>query len=132
MATTKTQYIVTAYIRDKKGRILSIGKNSYIKTHPRMVKLGKQVGYHNHEKRFIHAEIDAINKCPNLDRAHSIEIFVYSERSKEYRESSPCPICSLAIGLTDIKVIQYQDQEGKRTLKTVKSSVKETETKNSY
>lgn len=121
MATTKTKYMVTAYIRDKKGRVLSIGKNSYIKTHPRMVNLGKQVGYHNHEKRFIHAEIDAINKCPNLERAYSIDIYVYSERSKKYRESAPCPICSLAIGLTGIKIIQFQNHEGVRTLKKVKS-----------
>ena len=39
---TKTKYVVTAYIKDKKGRVLAIGKNSYIKTHPEMVKLGKK------------------------------------------------------------------------------------------
>ena len=93
MSSNKTQYVVTAYIKDKKGRVLAIGKNSYVKTHPEMVKLGKKVGYLNNEKPFIHAEIDAINRCVNLDKAHLIEVYVCTDRSKVYRNSTPCSIC---------------------------------------
>lgn len=114
MSSTKNQYIVTAYIKDKRGKILSIGKNSYTKTHPRMVKLGKKVGYLNQEKSNIHAEVDAINKCRLLDKMYVIEIYVYSERSNTYRKSKPCDVCETAIRLAKIPFVNYQNAKGER------------------
>ena len=35
---------VTAIIFDKRGRPLSIGQNSYIKTHPLQLKIAEKVG----------------------------------------------------------------------------------------
>ena len=40
-----TKHKITAIIYDKKGRVLSIGQNSYIKTHPYQAKIAKQVGF---------------------------------------------------------------------------------------
>lgn len=51
---------VTAIIFDKRGRPLSIGQNSYIKTHPLQLKMAEKVGLP--EKKFIHAEIQSIVK----------------------------------------------------------------------
>lgn len=112
MSSTKNQYVVTARIYDKRGTLLSTGRNSYSKTHPRMVELGKKVGFHNDEKIFIHAEMDAINKCSNLDKAYLIEVFVYSKRSNSYRKSRPCPICTLDIKEAKIPYIRYRDRRG--------------------
>lgn len=120
MSRYKNQYIVTAYIYDKRGKLLSVGRNSYSKTHPTMVRLGKKVGFHNNEKTFIHAEIDAINKCRNLDKAHLIEVFVYSERSNIYCKSKPCPICSYAIAKAGIPFIRYRNRKGNMVQVSVK------------
>lgn len=40
MSRYKNQHVVTAYIYDKRGRMLSMGRNSYTKTHPTMVRIG--------------------------------------------------------------------------------------------
>lgn len=114
MSATKNQYVVTAYIKNKRGHVLAMGRNSYSKTHPRMVELGRKVGFLNQEKKNIHAEIDAINKCKHLDKAYVIEIYVYSERSKTYRKSKPCPICSEAIKLAGIPYVNFQPKIGER------------------
>lgn len=103
----RTFYNITAIIKDKRGRILSIGKNSYLKTHPIMLELSKLVGYHKNEKINLHAEIDAILKCNNLDKAHTMEIFNFSDRSDSYRASKPCEICMSAINKTKIRKLFY-------------------------
>lgn len=110
---SKTRYTITAIIRDKKRRILSIGKNSYIKTHPMMKRITQKLGYVDDERVYIHAEIDAINKCSNLDKAYSIEVYNYSHRSSSYRTSKPCEICMSGIRSTSIRYIHYVDLETK-------------------
>lgn len=52
---------ITATIYDKRGKIIAIGKNSYIKTHPKM----KEYAIKNSEpyKQVLHAEIAALIKC---------------------------------------------------------------------
>ncbi len=119
MSFNKTQYVATAYIKNKRGRVLSIGKNSYIKTHPKMVKLGRRLGYLHHEKRFIHAEIDALNKCVNLEKAYSIEVYIYSKGSNRYTTSMPCPICTMALKESGIRFVDFQDQYGNRVIKPI-------------
>lgn len=111
MSANNTRYQLTAIIKDKKGRILSIGKNSYIKTHPMMYQLGKKVGYHKGEKINIHAEIDAINKCKNINKAYVMEIYNYSDRWNKYIPSKPCSICTLGIEKTPIRFIVYMNKE---------------------
>ena len=107
---TKKRYTLTAIIRDRKGRVLSIGKNSYMKTHPIMFRLGKTVGY-NGEKIHIHAEMDAIIKCRHLDKAYSLEVYNYSSRSNTYRASKPCSICMSGIKETPIQIVQFSNTD---------------------
>jgi deoxycytidylate deaminase len=100
---TKKQNI-TAIIYDKKGRVLSIGKNSYTKTHPIMAKHAEELG--EPYKQFLHAEIAAIIKCKQLDKAYRISVFREGAKGK-YLNAKPCPICASAIQQTDIKVIEH-------------------------
>lgn len=110
MPRGKKRYSLTAIIKDKRGYILSIGKNSYIKTHPVMFHLGKKAGYSKGERVKLHAEIDSIIKCKNLERAYSIEVYNYSENTKKYTTSKPCPICMLGINSTNIKYVTYMNK----------------------
>lgn len=97
------QYI-TAFIKDKKGNILSIGKNNYVKTHPYQAKCAKKVGLP--EKVFLHAEIHAIIKCKDLSKAHSIHIFRYGKTNNPLI-AKPCKICTFALKQAGIKEIYH-------------------------
>jgi deoxycytidylate deaminase len=85
---------LTAIIYDKRGRVLSVGKNSYVKTHPVQKHYAELAG--EPYKQAIHAEIAAIIKCKDLSKAHSISIFRFNNNG-EPALAKPCKICSTAI-----------------------------------
>ena len=95
---------ITAIIYDKRGRVLSIGKNSYIKTHPLQAKYAHKVGLP--EKKFLHAEIAAIVRCRDIDRAHRIEVLRIG-RDGSLLLAKPCPVCQSAITAAGIKHIEH-------------------------
>ena len=98
------KYQVTAIIYDKRNNILSIGTNSYIKTHPLQAKYATQV--HEPQKVFLHAEIHAITRCKDLNQAHKIAIFRYREDGTPAM-SKPCKVCQAALRQTKIKIIEH-------------------------
>jgi deoxycytidylate deaminase len=95
---------ITAIIYDKKGRVLSVGRNSYLKTHPTQAKLAKKAGLP--EKIYLHAEVDAIIKCKNLSKAHKIFVSRVDHKGKT-RLAKPCPVCQSAIKQAHIKEITW-------------------------
>jgi len=95
---------ITAIIYDKKGRILSIGKNSYVKTHTMQAKYASLCG--EPYKQWLHAEIHAITKCKKIDKAYKIKVFRLSNTG-EYQLAKPCPICMSAILATPIQIIEW-------------------------
>lgn len=100
----RTKQNVTAIIYDKHGRVLSIGKNSYIKTHPLMSRLGDKVG--RPQKIYLHAEVHAIIKCRNIDKAYKMVIIRINNKG-ETMCAKPCPICELAIKEAGIKKVEF-------------------------
>lgn len=100
--STNRQHM-TATIFDKRGRVLSVGKNSYYKTHPEMARLGKRVDMP--EKIFLHAEISALIRC-NSKNAYKIKIERYNKKGVPLL-AKPCAICELAIREAGIKFIEY-------------------------
>lgn len=103
MASSQRQQI-TAVIYDRKGRILSIGQNSYVKTHPLQAAHAKKVG--EPEKVYLHAEIHAIARCPDLTKAHKIFVTRW-DRSGRAVLAAPCAICRSAIEAAGIPVVQH-------------------------
>lgn len=98
--TTKQKIIATIY--DRKGRVLSIGHNSYHKTHPRQALLAKKVG--QPERQFLHAEIAALVKC----RGEPYKIHIERRDKKgKLQLAKPCAICELAIRESGIKFVEY-------------------------
>lgn len=100
----KARQNITAIIYDSKGRVLSIGQNSYIKTHPMQAKHAQKVGLP--KSIFLHAEISAITKCKDISKAHKILITRYTKDGKPAL-SKPCKICESAIRSTPIKIIEH-------------------------
>lgn len=101
---TNKHHDLSAYIYDKKGRLLSMGKNSYIKTHPMQAKHAKAVGLPH--KQLLHAEIHAISRCRSLEKAYRIVVMRFNSDGTPAL-AKPCPICCKAISLTPIKVIEH-------------------------
>jgi len=101
--TTK-RFSITAVIYDKRGMVLSVGKNSYVKTHPMQADYARRAG--EPEKVFLHAEIHAITRCVNLDKAHRIVIFRFREDGSPAK-AKPCKICQAAIHAAGIKEVEH-------------------------
>lgn len=104
MKRRKQQQDMTAIIYDKRGRVLSIGKNNYTKTHPLQARYSKRVG--EAEKIYLHAEISAIIRCRNLSKAHKIFVARVSKDGR-YAMAKPCPACMTAIRESGIKIIEH-------------------------
>ena len=100
----KPKYSITAIIYDKNGKVLSIGKNNYLKTHPLMLKHGLKVG--RQQKLNLHAEVDAIIKCKKIHKAYRIVIFRYGKQGQPL-PANPCPVCLSVIALTPIQIIEH-------------------------
>ena len=101
---SKNKFEITAIIYDKRGKVLSVGKNSYIKTHPLQNKHAKLVGLPH--KQFIHAEISAIVRCKNLARAHRI-LVTRLGKNGESLSAKPCPVCQSALKSANIEIIEH-------------------------
>lgn len=95
----KTRQAITATIFDKKGRVLSIGQNSYIKTHPLQKHHAERVGMS--EKIYCHAEIAAIIRCKDLSKAHKMLVTRFNSQGLPVI-AKPCEICQSAINASGI------------------------------
>lgn len=98
----KEKIVITATVYDRKGNVLSVGKNSYVKTHPKQAHFANKVGLD--EKKFLHAEIAALVKCRKTP--YKIKVERYGKDGRELM-AKPCPICEMAIKEAGIKVIEY-------------------------
>ena len=98
------QFHITAIIYDKRGRIISIGRNQYLKTHPLQKKYAEKVGLE--KKIYLHAEVDAIIRCRDLKLARKILITRFNGTG-EPMNATPCKICQEAIRVAGIKIIEH-------------------------
>jgi len=99
-----TRYRLEATIYDKRGRVLSVGNNSYTKSHPLQVKFAEKVG--KPDAIFLHAEMDALRKLKDWDRAYKIVVTRY-DKIGEPVIAKPCKICNAAIKHAGIKHIEH-------------------------
>lgn len=100
----KYHHKLKAVIFDKKGNVLSIGENNYLKTHPYMGKLAEKLKMP--QKIYLHAEVSAILKCHDLSKAHRILITRLSPGGNLLL-AAPCKICQTAIHAAGIKIIEH-------------------------
>lgn len=101
--TTK-RFSVTAIIYDKKGNVLSVGKNSYVKTHPLQAHYARRAG--EPQKTYLHAEIDAIIRLKKTKGAKTISVFRFTEDGSPAM-AKPCKICMQAIKAAGIDTIEH-------------------------
>lgn len=98
----KKRYSITALAYDKRGRLLSIGKNNYIKTHPLQAKLAAKAGCPH--RVYLHAELDALLKARGEVYKLVVTRFDSKGRPKCAR---PCSVCSEAIKHFNVQVVEH-------------------------
>lgn len=98
------RYQITAVIYDKRGRVLSVGNNSYIKTHPLQAHHARKAG--EPYKTYLHAEVHAIVKCRDINKAHSMKIFRFLEDGSPAL-ARPCHTCTSAIRAAGINIVTH-------------------------
>lgn len=96
------RYEITAIAYNKRGRVLSVGKNSYEKTHPLQAKLAKKSG--RPAAIYLHAETVACLKAK--EPIHELRIYRYDNEGRPVN-SKPCPSCQELIRLFGIRVIRH-------------------------
>ena len=95
--------VITAFVYDKRGRLLSSGQNSYVKTHPLMAKSAIAMG--EPHKIYLHAEVAALVKC-DWSKAYRLLVTRYGKDGRPLL-AKPCKVCHNVIAMTSIKVIEY-------------------------
>lgn len=94
---------ITALAYDKRGRLLSVGRNSYVKTHPIQAKYARAVG--KPTAIYLHAEVDALIRAPR-----SVHKLVVSRKgAKGFLLAKPCAICMSAINDYGVKLLEYTE-----------------------
>jgi tRNA(Arg) A34 adenosine deaminase TadA len=99
-----TKQTLSAVIYDKRGRVISVGQNSYVKTHPLQAKHAAEVGLP--DKQYLHAEIHAIVRCKDLSKAHKIFVSRWDKKGNPML-AKPCPVCVSAIEAAGIQLIEH-------------------------
>lgn len=102
----KRRFELTATIFDKRGKVLSRGKNSYSKSHPLQKKMATLAG--RPDAIFLHAEIDALRKVKDWSRIHRIRIERYDRKGNPIC-AKPCEICEQALANAGIEEIEYTE-----------------------
>lgn len=95
---------MTAVIYDKRGRVISVGKNSYVKTHPLQKKFQSSVG--TPYKEVLHAEIAALVKLKDWSRAEKIVVMRHM-KDGTFGNAKPCQACERAIREAGIKFVEH-------------------------
>lgn len=97
---------VYALCLDKRGRVVSEGANSYIKTHPMQAEYAEKAG--KPDKAFLHAEMLALVRAYRMGvDVHTIVVGRVGA-SGEALPSLPCEICQLALTEAGIENIVCQ------------------------
>lgn len=104
----RRQLNITAFLYDKAGHVLAVGKNSYTTTHALQIKYARKAGLP--DKRFLHAEIHAIAQCQDLSKVDRILVTRFNRQGKA-RMAKPCPICAAALQDLGITKVEYTVNE---------------------
>lgn len=102
MPSGTKKYSITALAYNKRGKLIAVGKNSYVRTHPLQAKLAAKMG--KPAAIYLHAEIAALIKA--REPVHKLVIFRYHNNGTP-ANSKPCSICRAAIKMFNVKEVEH-------------------------
>lgn len=97
------QYEITALAYDRRGNLLSVGRNSYVRTHPRQAYYSRKSGG-NPAAIYLHAELHALIKA--RQPVHRLVVLRYN-RDGTPALAKPCAACQLAIKDFNVKYLEH-------------------------
>ena len=97
-------YNLTAIAYDKRGRILAVGRNSYVKTHPLQARLAEKVGLT--DSIYLHAEVSCLVKIRDPAKIRKFVVFRYDRHGRP-RNARPCKICQQALQDFGVHNVSY-------------------------
>ena len=109
---TRKRFELQATCYDKKGRVLSIGENSYRKSHPLMKFFSEKAGDSEH-KVAIHAELQAVLRAGDA-QVDSILVERYDAQGHP-RLAKPCKTCQQMLKAFGVQEIRYTTSHGIET-----------------
>ena len=98
----KKRFEITAFAYDKRGKLLAIGHNSYVKTHRLQAHYAKKAG--RPQAIYLHAELAALMKA--RQQVHKLVVVRYNKDGTP-GNAKPCEICELAIKEFGVREIQH-------------------------
>lgn len=98
----KRKHTVVAITYNKHGKLLSVAKNSYTKTHTLQAEYSKRVG--KESAIYLHAEIYALLKA--REPVYKMEILRINADGTP-AVAKPCPACALALEEFGVKIIVH-------------------------
>lgn len=103
---TKARFQIKATVYDKRGRVLTVGENSYNKTHPLQAKYAAMVGLE--DKIYLHAELSALARLRPYHKPYRIKVERYGKDGKPAL-ARPCAVCDKAIREWGINQVEYTE-----------------------
>jgi tRNA(Arg) A34 adenosine deaminase TadA len=106
-ANKKKKQNVVAICFDRRGKVFSIGTNSFSQSSGKMAELSKQVD--EDEKVFFHAEISSLTRWRRYSKdtnPHGIYVARLS-KAGTLVNSKPCNTCALGLRLAGIRKIYH-------------------------
>lgn len=96
------KYDITALAYDKRGKLLAVGRNSYVKTHPLQAKFSKEAG--KEHAVYLHAELSALLK--SRTKVHKLVVLRYDSAGNP-ANAKPCAACQLAIKHFGVRYVEH-------------------------
>ena len=96
------KYDITALAYDKRGKLLAVGKNSYVRTHPLQAKFSKKAN--KPDAIYLHAETAALLKA--RAQVHKLVVLRYDKQGNPTL-AKPCAACQLAIKHFGVKYVEH-------------------------
>ena len=96
------RYDITALAYNKRGKLIAVGKNSYVRTHPLQAKFAKKAG--KPDAIYLHAEVSALLK--SREQVHRLVVLRYDRQGNPVN-AKPCPSCQLAIKHFNVKQVDH-------------------------
>jgi hypothetical protein len=102
MSVKRKRPVLTALAYDKRGRLLSVGRNSYVKTHPLQAHYSRKAG--KPDAIYLHAELAALLKAK--EPVHKLVVTRFGRKGQPLL-AKPCAACQLAIEEFGVKHVEH-------------------------
>lgn len=106
----KKRYNIIATAFDKKGRVLSVGRNNYNKTHPLQKYFSLKAG-ESELKHCLHAELSALIQARKVVDCLVVERYDVHGNPKL---AMPCKSCQEAIKAFGVRLVKYTTEGGEK------------------